>query len=167
MKAQWAGLVALAVALGVAILVLLDADRTGAGLGRLRAPRSASSRSCGSSQRDLDLQHDRKTGDFAVLRRAFGRVSDDRAIQAIMIAFSFGALLEALAGFGTPIAICAVMLIALGFSPLKAAALALVANTAPWRSAPSGNPIVILAPITGLTRTTSPRWSGGRPRCSR
>ncbi len=71
------------------------------------------------------------TGHFDVLRRSFATVSDDQRIQAVIIAFCFGALLEALAGFGTPVAITAVMLIALGFKPLKAAALALVANTAP------------------------------------
>src|SRR4051812_44835475 len=58
-----------------------------------------------------------ETGHFAVLRRAFNRVSDDQRVQAVIIAFSFGALLEALAGFGTPVAITAVMLIALGFQP--------------------------------------------------
>src|SRR5918995_1976967 len=71
------------------------------------------------------------TGHFAVLRRSFGAVSEDQRIQAVIVAFCFGALLEALAGFGTPVAITAVMLIALGFQPIKAAAIALVANTAP------------------------------------
>ena len=57
-------------------------------------------------QRDLDLQHDRvKSGHFAVLRRSFAPVSDDQRMQAVLIAFCFGALLEALAGFGTPVAI--------------------------------------------------------------
>jgi lactate permease len=72
-----------------------------------------------------------ETGHFDVLRRSFAKISDDQRVQAIIIAFSFGALMEALAGFGTPVAISSVMLIALGFRPLKAAALALVANTAP------------------------------------
>src|SRR6476661_5004730 len=72
-----------------------------------------------------------KSGHFAVLRRSFGRVSADQRAQAVLIAFCFGALLEALAGFGTPVAICSVMLIALGFKPIKAASVALVANTAP------------------------------------
>ena len=71
------------------------------------------------------------TGHFDVLRRSFARVSDDQRIQAVIIAFCFGALLEALAGFGTPVAITSVMLIALGFKPIKAATVALVANTAP------------------------------------
>src|SRR3954471_17608896 len=63
----------------------------------------------------------RESGHFAVMRRSFGRVSDDQRVQAVLIAFCFGALMEALAGFGTPVAICSVMLIALGFDPLKAA----------------------------------------------
>lgn len=65
-----------------------------------------------------------ETGHFDVLRRSFAQVSDDQQIQAILIAFSFGALIEALAGFGTPVAVTSVMLIALGFTPLKAAVLA-------------------------------------------
>ena len=62
------------------------------------------------------------SGHFDVLRRSFERVSPDQRIQAIIIAFCFGALLEALAGFGTPVAITVVMLMALGFRPVKAAA---------------------------------------------
>ena len=71
------------------------------------------------------------SGHFAVLRRSFARISDDQRIQAVIIAFCFGPLMEALAGFGTPVAISAVMLMALGFRPIKAASVALVANTAP------------------------------------
>src|SRR4029079_2584917 len=72
-----------------------------------------------------------ETGHFDVLRRSFSQVSDDQRIQAIIIAFSFGALIEPLAGFGTRVAVTSVMLMALGFKPIKAAVLALVANTAP------------------------------------
>ncbi len=71
------------------------------------------------------------TGHFDVLRRSFSRISGDQRMQAVIIAFCFGALMEALAGFGTPVAITSVMLIALGFKPIKAASVALVANTAP------------------------------------
>jgi len=87
-----------------------------------------------------------------VLRRAFNRVSDDQRIQAIIIAFCFGALLEALAGFGTPVAITAVMLIAVGFSPMKAAAVALVANTAPVAFGAIAIPIVTLAELTDIPK---------------
>jgi lactate permease len=92
------------------------------------------------------------TGHFAVLRRSFGRISDDQRIQAVIIAFCFGALLEALAGFGTPVAITAVMLIALGFEPIKAAAVALVANTAPVAFGAIAIPIITLGEITGLPK---------------
>ena len=93
-----------------------------------------------------------ETGDFAVLRRSFGAISDDQRVQAVIIAFCFGALLEALAGFGTPVAITAVMLIALGFTPIKAASVALVANTAPVAFGAIAIPIVTLAEITGLPK---------------
>jgi lactate permease len=93
-----------------------------------------------------------ETGDFEVLRRSFGRVSDDQRIQAVIIAFSFGALLEALAGFGTPVAICSVMLIALGFRPVKAASVALVANTAPVAFGAIAVPITTLSQTSGLNQ---------------
>jgi lactate permease len=92
------------------------------------------------------------TGHFAVLRRSFGAISDDQRIQAVIIAFCFGALLEALAGFGTPVAICAVMLIALGFRPIKAASVALVANTAPVAFGAIAIPITTLAETSGLDK---------------
>jgi lactate permease len=88
------------------------------------------------------------TGHFDVLRRSFEKVSPDQRIQAIIIAFCFGALLEALAGFGTPVAITVVMLMALGFQPLKAATVALVANTAPVAFGALATPIVTLATVT-------------------
>jgi lactate permease len=94
------------------------------------------------------------TGYDLVLRRAFGSVSPDHRVQAILIAFCFGALLEALAGFGTPVAVTAVMLIAVGLRPLKAAAVALVANTAPVAFGAIAVPITTLAKITGLDPDT-------------
>ena len=87
------------------------------------------------------------SGHFDVLRRSFEKVSPDQRIQAIIIAFCFGALLEALAGFGTPVAISVVMLMSLGFKPVKAATVALVANTAPVAFGALAIPIVTLAPI--------------------
>ncbi|MGW4312473.1 L-lactate permease [[Kitasatospora] papulosa] len=91
-----------------------------------------------------------RTQHFDILRRSFGRVSDDPRIQALVIAFCFGALLEALAGFGAPVAICSVMLVALGFDPVKAAVVSLVANTAPVAFGAMGTPVVTLAQVTGL-----------------
>src|SRR6201991_5023479 len=92
------------------------------------------------------------TGHFDVLRRSIGAISDDQRIQAVIIAFSFGALLEALAGFGTPVAITGVMLVAVGFKPMKAASVALVANTAPVAFGALAIPIVTLAGLTGLPK---------------
>ncbi len=91
-----------------------------------------------------------ETGHFDVLRRSFSSVSDDQRIQAIIIAFSFGALIEALAGFGTPVAVTSVMLMALGFAPIKAAVLALVANTAPVAFGAMATPIITLGKVTEL-----------------
>jgi lactate permease len=90
------------------------------------------------------------TGHFEVLRRSFGALSLDHRTQAILVAFCFGALLEALAGFGAPVAITSVMLIALGFKPVKAAILALVANTAPVAFGAMGVPVITLAQVSGL-----------------
>jgi lactate permease len=95
-----------------------------------------------------------ETGHFDVLRRSFARVSDDQRVQAIIIAFSFGALIEALAGFGTPVAVTSVMLMALGFRPLKAAALALTANTAPVAFGAMATPILTLGKVTELPSDT-------------
>jgi lactate permease len=91
-----------------------------------------------------------RTGHFAVLRRSFATISDDQRIQAVIIAFSFGALIEGLAGFGTPVAITAVMLLALGFSPIKAAALSLIGNTAPVAFGSIATPIITLSAQTEL-----------------
>ena len=88
------------------------------------------------------------SGHFDVLRRSFEKVSPDQRIQAMIIAFCFGALLEALAGFGTPVAITVVMLMALGFRPIKAAAVALIANTAPVAFGALATPIVTLAAVS-------------------
>jgi lactate permease len=90
------------------------------------------------------------SGHFDVLRRSFAKVSGDQRIQGIIIAFSFGALLEALAGFGAPVAICSVMLVAVGLKPLKAATLALIANTAPVAYGAVALPVITLAKVTGL-----------------
>jgi lactate permease len=91
-----------------------------------------------------------RTQHFDILRRSFGRLSDGPRIQALVVAFCFGALLEALAGFGALVAICAVMLVAIGFEPVRAAVVALVANTAPVAFGAMGAPVVTLAQVTGL-----------------
>lgn len=91
-----------------------------------------------------------ETGYAAVLRRAFAAISDDIRIQAVVVAFCFGALLEALAGFGTPVAIAGAMLVALGLSPMRAAVVALVADTAPVAFGAIAVPITTLADVTKL-----------------
>ncbi|NKQ56005.1 L-lactate permease [Amycolatopsis sp. K13G38] len=95
-------------------------------------------------------QMTRRSGHFDVLRRSFARISDDQRVQGIIIAFSFGALLEALAGFGAPVAICSVMLVAVGLKPIKAATIALIANTAPVAYGAVALPVITLAKVTGL-----------------
>ena len=90
------------------------------------------------------------SGRFDDLRATFHLVSDDPRIQAIIIAFCFGAMLEALAGFGAPVAITGVMLMAVGFSPLRAAAVALLANTAPVAFGAVGTPIITAGELTKI-----------------
>jgi lactate permease len=91
-----------------------------------------------------------KSGGFEVLKDTIAGVASDRRIQALLIAFCFGAFIEGAAGFGTPVAISAAMLIGLGFRPLQAAGLALVANTAPVAFGALGIPVITLATVTGL-----------------
>jgi lactate permease len=90
------------------------------------------------------------SGRFEDLRATFHLISDDPRIQAIIIAFCFGGLLEALAGFGAPVAITGVMLMAVGFSPLRAAAVVLLANTAPVAFGAIGTPIITAGTLTKI-----------------
>ncbi|HWE02095.1 MAG TPA: L-lactate permease [Tepidisphaeraceae bacterium] len=90
------------------------------------------------------------TGQFEIVKESIAGLADDRRIQAILIAFCFGSFIEGAAGFGTPVAISAAMLIGLGFRPLIAAGLALIGNTAPVAFGGLGTPILALAQVTGL-----------------
>jgi lactate permease len=90
------------------------------------------------------------TGTFETVKRTVAALSPDRRIQALLIAFSFGAFIEGAAGFGTPVAICAALLMGLGFTPLYAAGLALIANTSPVAFGAIGTPILTLGAVTGL-----------------
>ena len=94
------------------------------------------------------------TGQFEIVKQSVAGVADDRRIQAILIAFCFGAFIEGAAGFGTPVAISAAMLIGLGFKPLPAAGLSLLGNTAPVAFGALGTPIIALAKVTGIPETT-------------
>jgi lactate permease len=150
MKAQWASLVALGVSMIIALIVYsmpigqtADAALEGAVFGFWPIMWIVINALWIFNMTEA-------TGYFAVLRRAFNSVSDDPRVQVVVIAFCFGALLEALAGFGTPVAICGVMLVGVGFSPLRAAALALVADTAPVAFGAIGIPITTLGQTSGL-----------------
>jgi lactate permease len=91
------------------------------------------------------------TGQFEIVKQSVAGLADDRRIQAILIAFSFGAFIEGAAGFGTPVAISAAMLIGLGFKPLQAAGIALIGNTAPVAFGALGTPITALSGVTGIS----------------
>lgn len=95
-----------------------------------------------------------ETGQFEVVKTSVSRLSADRRIQALLVAFSFGAFIEGASGFGTPVAICSALLIGLGFTPLYAAGLSLIANTAPVAFGAIGTPILTLAAVTGIPAHT-------------
>ena len=90
------------------------------------------------------------TGKFEVIKDSVGSLTDDRRLQAIFIAFSFGAFIEGAAGFGAPVAISGAMLAGLGFNPFYAAGICLLANTAPVAFGSIGIPVTTLAAVTGL-----------------
>jgi len=102
-----------------------------------------------------------ESGDFDVIRRSLSRLTGDRRIQLLLVAFCFGALIEGIAGFGAPVAITASMLAGLGFEPIMAASLALIANTAPVAFGSLGIPVTtlggLLAPMLGHDAQTTTR----------
>ncbi len=91
-----------------------------------------------------------ETGKFDIIKNSIAAITDDRRLQALLIAFAFGAFLEGAAGFGTPVAISAGMLVGLGFNPLYAAGLCLIANTAPVAFGGIGIPIIVAGQVTGI-----------------
>ena len=91
-----------------------------------------------------------RKGQFKILRESIAGISGDRRLQLLLIAFSFGAFFEGAGGFGTPVAVTGAMLIGLGFAPLAASGLSLIANTAPVAYGALGTPIIALAGVTGL-----------------
>jgi lactate permease len=91
-----------------------------------------------------------ETGQFEIVKNSIGHLTGDRRIQALLIAFAFGAFIEGAAGFGTPVAVAAAMLAGLGFSPFYAAGICLLANTAPVAFGSIGIPLTTLAGVTGL-----------------
>lgn len=153
MKAHWAGLASLAVAVAVAV--------TAYGMPAHLAVLSASEGAAFGLFPIMWIvvtaiwvyQLTVVSGRFEDLRRAFGLISDDPRIQAIIIAFCFGGLLEALAGFGAPVAITGVMLMGLGFAPVRAAVTVLVANTAPVAFGAIATPIITAGNLTKIPYT--------------
>ena len=91
-----------------------------------------------------------ENGSFSVLQTSIGGITADRRLQVLMVAFAFGAFFEGAAGFGTPVAVTGAILIGLGFSPLAASGLSLIANTAPVAYGALGTPIVVLGKTTGI-----------------
>ncbi|SEL96789.1 L-lactate permease [Parapedobacter koreensis] len=91
-----------------------------------------------------------KSGQFEVIKHFMATITDDRRLQALIIAFSFGSFLEGTAGFGAPVAITAAMLVGLGFNPLYAAGICLIANTAPVAFGAIGTPILVASQVSGI-----------------
>jgi len=101
-----------------------------------------------------------ESGRFDVLKHSLTGVTQDRRLQLLLIAFSFGAFFEGAAGFGTPVAVTAALLIGLGFRPLQASGLSLIANTAPVAYGALGTPIIALAGVTGFSEITLGAMAG-------
>jgi lactate permease len=101
-----------------------------------------------------------ETGNFEIIKDSIGGLTADRRLQALLIAFAFGAFIEGSAGFGTPVAVAAAMLTGLGFTPFFAAGICLLANTAPVAFGAIGIPVVTLAILTGLPEMELSRWVG-------
>ncbi len=101
-----------------------------------------------------------ETGNFEIIKDSIGGLTHDRRLQAMLIAFAFGAFIEGGAGFGTPVAVAAAMLTGLGFSPFFAAGICLLANTAPVAFGSIGIPVITLAGITGLDEALLSTWVG-------
>src|SRR5712692_3623741 len=100
------------------------------------------------------------TGKFEIVKESIIHISFDRRLQALLIAFSFGAIIEGTSGFGTPVAIAGAVMVGLGFKPFQSAVLNLLANTAPVAWGAIGTPIVTLAAVSGLDELTLSAMAG-------
>jgi lactate permease len=149
-KAHWAAILGLAVALMVAILAFgMPAGMAGrtAAYGALFGLLPI-----GWIVLNVIFMYNltNEVGLFEVLQKSITGVTGDRRLQLLLVAFSFGAFFEGAAGFGTPVAVTAAILMGLGFSPLSSAGLSLIANTAPVAYGALGTPVIVLAAVTGL-----------------
>jgi lactate permease len=149
-KAQIAALLGLAAALLVAIFAYA-----------MPAPTAAAAALYGAANGLLPIgwiilnviflyQLTERKGYFKVLQESITTITTDRRLQLLLVAFSFGAFFEGAGGFGTPVAVTGAMLIGLGFAPLAASGLSLIANTAPVAFGALGSPLIALAGVTGL-----------------
>jgi lactate permease len=149
-RAHWAALLALAAALAIAVLAL-----------GMPVPAALASAAFGAAYGLFPIGWiilnvlflytiTNELGLFDTLQRGITRLTRDRRLQLVLVAFSFGAFFEGAAGFGTPVAVTGALLIGLGFSPLQASALSLIANTAPVAYGALGTPVVALQGVTGL-----------------
>jgi lactate permease len=100
------------------------------------------------------------SGKFEVVKESIVHISFDRRLQCVLIAFSFGAIIEGTSGFGTPVAIAGAVMVGLGFKPFQSAVLNLLANTAPVAWGAIGTPIVTLAAVSGLDEVTLSAMAG-------
>src|SRR5512133_612915 len=100
------------------------------------------------------------TGKFEIVKESIVHISFDRRLQCVLIAFSFGAIIEGTSGFGTPVAIAGAVMVGLGFKPFQSAVLNLLANTAPVAWGAIGTPIVTLAAVSGLDQLTISAMAG-------
>lgn len=150
MKGHWAAMIATALAIGVASIVYGMPGKY-AGLSVLYGALFGLFPVCWIVITALFIYNmSVKTGQFEVIKNSLATISDDRRMQALLIAFSFGAFIEGAAGFGTPVAITAAMLAGLGFNTLYAAGICLLANTAPVAFGAIGIPIVVGASVSGV-----------------
>ncbi len=150
MKGHWAAMIATALAIGVAAIVYGMPGKY-AGLSVVYGALFGLFPVCWIVITALFIYNmSVKTGQFEVIKNSLATISDDRRMQALLIAFSFGAFIEGAAGFGTPVAITAAMLAGLGFNTLYAAGLCLLANTAPVAFGAIGIPIVVGASVSGV-----------------
>ena len=149
-KAHWAAILGLLVAMGVAVFIYgMPAEMAGksALLGALFGLLPI-----GWIVLNVIFMYQltNDTGLFDVLQKSITGVTNDRRLQLLLVSFCFGAFFEGAAGFGTPVAVTAAIMMGLGFKPLAAAGLSLIANTAPVAFGALGTPIVVLAAVTGL-----------------
>src|SRR6185437_6001694 len=100
------------------------------------------------------------SGKFEIVKESITDISFDRRLQVLLIAFSFGAIIEGTSGFGTPVAIAGAMMVGLGFAPFQSAVLNLLANTAPVAYGAIGTPIVTLAAVSGLNEQALSAMAG-------